>query len=332
MTMNCPVCGAENTESAEFCNLCIAGMGFENPEYTDATRVDGGYLEHYPSSFDSGAPGNAELAGSTQASPEVPSVDIGEYGASSGQEFEPRQVTGLTVGGNQTAQTPHVTEQALDATWQSPPMEGGTNYPYGGEAAVAARASQVGINTAEPFPAPAGPAPQQAYGSRQAPMQGGAWQDADRVARPEPGAVRVFDWTRAITLCAAAAAIAALMSVSLELFLSFIGYVLVVSGSFTKGMIVVFVSLLIPVVFAGFSPGYRMERNGWALGLIAVGMWAFAFRPLYFAILSWMLTDRFSFAMVFSKFNLAFIFGLFLPLGAFLGWLGERRATTGLFF
>lgn len=301
MTMNCPVCGAENSESAEFCNLCLAGMGFENPEYTDATRVDGGYLEHYPSSFDSGAPGNAELAGPLQAAPESPSVDIGEYGAGSGHEFEPQQGPGLTSGGYQ----------------EEPP-------PAGGQ-------FQEGNDMAQRFPTQ-GQAGPPAYSPQQAQAPGEAWQNEYRGAYHEPRKVRAFDWTRAITLCVGIAAIAALFSVSLELFLSFIGFAMVMAGSFTKGMLVVFASLLIPVVFAGFSPGYRMERNGWALGLIAVGMWAFAFRPLYFAVLSWMLTDRFSFAMVFSKFSLAFIFGLFLPLGAFLGWLGERRATTGLFF
>jgi hypothetical protein len=322
LAINCPVCGAENPDSADFCNLCLASMGFEASEYTTPAPVDEGFLDKYPSSFDPGAPSAEEVAASAEVQ-EAPPVDIGEYGVRSGQDFdeaaapaapgpaygEPKpapsdygyQEPGQSVAPPYDPAAHQLQYQQPQPTYQQPPVEG--QYRQ------------------QPYPAPGQQAP------------GEAWQQGYAGSYGEPArASRPFDWTRAIMLCAGAAAIAALMSIGLELFFSFIGYSVAMSTSVSIGLILVFLSLLIPVAFASFSCGYKLERYGWLVGLISVGMWAFIFRPLYYAILSWMLTERFTFTAVFSKYSLAFIFGLFLPLGALIGWLGEKRATTGLFF
>lgn len=142
-----------------------------------------------------------------------------------------------------------------------------------------------------------------------------------------------FSWGRAVILCAEIAAMAAFISIGLELLLSFVAINALSQGSFTVARIWLLLALLIPVCFAGFATGYRLQRyGGWATGLIAVSFWAFLFRPLYYALFDWLLYDRFVFAAIVSAENLIFTLCLLLPLGALMGWLGEKRATTGLQF
>ena len=257
MAVSCPVCGAENPDSAEFCNLCLAEIGFECSEYATPVSDEGGLLERYPSSFDPGAPCPDQSDAFGDPAPGAPRVDIGEYGVTSGH-------------------------QLMD----SAPMF------YPGET---------------PVPPPGVPG---------APGSAG----------------RVFDWGHAMWVCAGVAAPAAAISIGLELVFSFIGFGFVYSGNLSAGMAVILLALIIPVMLAGFAPGYRLQRYGWAVGLISVSMWAFILRPLYYAFLSWLLADSFQFTALFNRYSLVFIFGLFLPLGAFMGWIGEKRATTGLYF
>ena len=148
--------------------------------------------------------------------------------------------------------------------------------------------------------------------------------------RPQVAAAP-FSWGSAVILCAEIAALAAIISIGLELLLSFVAMNAMVQGSFTVARIWLLLALLIPVCFAGFATGYRLQMyGGWATGLITVAFWAFLFRPLYYALFAWILSGRFAFAVIVSAENLVFTLGLFLPLGALTGWLGEKRATTGL--
>ena len=142
--------------------------------------------------------------------------------------------------------------------------------------------------------------------------------------------VRPFVWGQAVILCAEIAALAALISIGLELLLSFVAINAMFQGGFTLAMIWLLLALLIPVCFAGYATGLRLQRYGWSVGLITVSFWAFLFRPLYYALFDWILYGRFAFAVIVSAENLVFTLGLFLPLGALTGWLGEKRATTGL--
>ncbi|MBU4386497.1 MAG: hypothetical protein KKH73_05830 [Actinobacteria bacterium] len=150
---------------------------------------------------------------------------------------------------------------------------------------------------------------------------GGEFQDV---------AARAFPWNSALLQCLYVSIAAAGLSVMLEIMMGFISVSFVMRGDFTMAQVWLLTSLLLPMALCGFVPGYRMEAYGWALGLISVGLWVFIMRPLYYGVLDWMFTERFTFSMAFDKTSLLFIFGLFLPLGALLGWLGEKRASTGL--
>jgi zinc-ribbon domain len=84
----CPVCGAENPDSAEFCGLCFAVMGFDSAEdVVPVPKDDDGVMNKYPSSFSPDAPGPEEDPFAEYA-PEVPPVEIGHYGARSGEDVE----------------------------------------------------------------------------------------------------------------------------------------------------------------------------------------------------------------------------------------------------
>lgn len=268
LSIKCPSCGAENSDTAEFCTLCLASVGFEAPP--PAAEDTEGFLTRYPSSFDAQVPDYRDEPWADQPRPDAPPVDIGQYGVRTGH--------------------PH--DGGLDQT--------------------------------------SGPGPGYGGGDEVAP--GEAWRQGYRGAYPERERAYGFDWARTVYSCAGMAGFATLVSVGLELALSFVGYGLAYQGRLTGAMLVILVSFLVPVAVAGFGAGYRLEENGWLVGLLSVAIWAFLFRPLYYALLSWMLTDRFSFSALFNAYSLAFILGLFLPLGALLGWLGQKRATTGLSF
>ena len=88
MAINCPVCGAENPDSAEFCNLCLSSAGFSSAEIAVPAPKGEGYLTHYPSSFDENESEQEKVAAWEDPAPEAPPVDIGEYGVRSGHEAE----------------------------------------------------------------------------------------------------------------------------------------------------------------------------------------------------------------------------------------------------
>jgi hypothetical protein len=84
----CPVCGAENPDSAEFCSLCLAVMGFSSPEeVVPVPKDDAGLMRKYPSSFspEASVPDEDQF---TEYKPEAPPVEIGDYGVRTGQEIE----------------------------------------------------------------------------------------------------------------------------------------------------------------------------------------------------------------------------------------------------
>lgn len=304
-------------------------MGFE---YDQAPRQDysEGYLTSYPSSFDPNAPSYQEPG----KGPEAPPVDIGEYGVRSGHEYE----------GGLAPQEPRA--PAYTAQDAYPLHEPGYDRLEGYERGYADHPQQQGYQQ-QGFPqVEVGYAAQQAapvayprpaeHGYWQQPSYTGApaeaWQRGYQGAYAPQPRETAFDWLRAVYTCATMAALATLVSIGLELILSFIGYGLAAQGHLTGGMLVILFSFIIPVAVAGFGSGYRLESYGWLVGMISVFFWAFVFRPMYYAVFSWMLTERFSLSALFNTYSLVFMFGLFLPLGALFGWLGEKRATTGLSF
>lgn len=274
----CPSCGAENPDHANFCNLCHSMVGFDSMDYEAPPASNDGYQSQYPSSFGPDAP--AYSPDSFTQMPEAPPVDMGQYGASSGQQWQ------------QAEQQGYYQQPA------APPVEMGQ---YG---------AQSGMAPGEPAPFDQG-----YYGYQ-----------------PYTAPVHMFSWRRGLLTCLRWALIAAGVSIGLELIFSFMGMNAASQGQFTMAYVWILASLLIPTVMAGFFPGYEMQEQGWILGLISVSGWFFIFRPLYYAILAWMLSGRFAISSLFSGQVLAFAFGLFLPLGALAGWLGQKRSTTGLSF
>jgi hypothetical protein len=150
----------------------------------------------------------------------------------------------------------------------------------------------------------------------------------------EAGSARTgyFRWNKAVWQCLGIAGLTAIASCGLEVLFSIVGVAAATGGRATTAYIIILGALLVPIAIGTFVSGYRLEANGWAVGLITTGFWALVFRPLYFAILSWVLSGDFTFSQVFNKYTLVFMFAVWLPLGALMGWLGEKRATTGLRF
>ncbi|PKQ28018.1 MAG: hypothetical protein CVT63_04930 [Candidatus Anoxymicrobium japonicum] len=243
--MICPTCGAENAERAQFCNLCFSSIGFESPEYTSSSPVDGdGIQSEYPSSFREDA--RPPEFGGFAEHPSAPPVDIGQYGVADQSQVTP--------------------EGRCDS-------RGYENAPSDGR----------------------------------------------------------FLWPKAVMMCIELALIAGCLSMGLELLASFLGVTVAVkTGSLTLPRILVMLAFLIPVSICGFLSGYRLGRYEWALGVATVTVWAFLSRPMCYAILAWILSGGFAFMDLFNRTMIAFILFLFLPAGAILGWLGEKRATTGL--
>lgn len=145
------------------------------------------------------------------------------------------------------------------------------------------------------------------------------------------GVTKAFDWGKALLFCLYVSLAAAALSVMLELFFGTLGLNAAMKNQETLAGLWVMAALLIPSALCGFLPGYKMEAYGWALGLITASLWFFVFRSLYYAILGWLMTGNFGIMMAFSAYSMGFVFGLFLPVAALAGWIGEKRATTGLY-
>ena len=87
MAIHCPKCGAENPDSAGYCNLCLEKIVFEEDEFPMPAPRDEGYMTRYPSSFAPDAP-VVEKDASEDPQPDATPVDVGEYGVKTGQEVD----------------------------------------------------------------------------------------------------------------------------------------------------------------------------------------------------------------------------------------------------
>lgn len=152
------------------------------------------------------------------------------------------------------------------------------------------------------------------------------------VYRPHEVEGHWFSWGEALWTCLKFSLVIAGVSVGFELVFSFLGIRAALQGQFTLAMIWVIIALLVPAGLGGYLSGYEVREHGWLVGLITVAGWLFVFRPMYYALLAWALSGRFAFRSMFSTTTLVLVFGLFLPAGALAGWLGQKRATTGLRF
>jgi hypothetical protein len=85
VVMQCPRCGAENPDGAQYCNLCLSSVGFVDLEFTTGEKTSDGFLTSYPSSLR----GDADDQVKTSKAPRAEPVDIGEYGVRSGEKMLP---------------------------------------------------------------------------------------------------------------------------------------------------------------------------------------------------------------------------------------------------
>jgi hypothetical protein len=99
MAVICPICGAENPDSAEYCNLCLGSMGFFGSD-VPVKDDHNAYLDKYPSSFSADAPAPAGDTGA--ATPTASPADVGEYGVASGYDYDLSVVAGLEKDSKRT--------------------------------------------------------------------------------------------------------------------------------------------------------------------------------------------------------------------------------------
>jgi hypothetical protein len=94
MAVMCPVCGAENPDSAEYCNLCLAAVGFEAPDCATPVPEDNSvYCNQYPSSFRTDTSESVHDYESGEARPEASPADVGVYGERTGYSFESSSIS-----------------------------------------------------------------------------------------------------------------------------------------------------------------------------------------------------------------------------------------------
>jgi hypothetical protein len=114
---------------------------------------------------------------------------------------------------------------------------------------------------------------------------------------------------------------------ALEFALGLVVLSAILSGSIAVDYTWIFIVLLMPVCICAFYVGNRSGCHGWALGMITVAFWAVAMKPVFNLVFLWVM-DASHVASPFDRARIALDVGVALPLGALLGWLGEKRATT----
>ncbi|MBU1671450.1 MAG: hypothetical protein KKF41_16875 [Actinobacteria bacterium] len=217
---------------------------------------------------------------------------------------------------------------SFDPNAQHLPPDGFTRMPDAGAVDIGQYGVRSGQQAPDYSPVAAAPVDIGQYGVRSGyPVTPSGYQGQQDDAR-----VSRFQWRRAVWQCLGIALLTAIASCALEVLMGFMGVAFALGGNTVAAYVIIFAVLLVPITIGTFVSGYRLQENGWAVGLITVGFWALVFRPLYFAILAWLLSGRFTFIEVFNTYTLVFIFAVWFPLGALMGWLGEKRATTGLHF
>jgi ribosomal protein L40E len=94
MAVICPICGAENPDSAEYCNLCLGSVGFNASDCVVPVPEDKSvYHNKYPSSFHMDSPEHVDDE-FVLAPPKAKPADVGTYGERTGYRFEPSAASG----------------------------------------------------------------------------------------------------------------------------------------------------------------------------------------------------------------------------------------------
>ncbi len=130
--------------------------------------------------------------------------------------------------------------------------------------------------------------------------------------------------------CFTIAFIALAVSLMLEFTLSALGIGALLRGDISLSRIYFLIPLVVPAVICGYLSGYRLQRYGWFFGGITVLIWSVIYRPLAYGVIRWLIAGSFNLQAPLSAANIVMIICLFLPAAGVSGWLGEKRATTGL--
>jgi len=141
------------------------------------------------------------------------------------------------------------------------------------------------------------------------------------------GRATAFGWGTGVLRCIYASIVAGAATLGLEFILGLIVLDTILSGSIDVSYTWIFVVLLIPVCICTVYVGYRSRIYGWALGMITVAFWAIVTKPIFNFVFLWIM-DASHKASPFVGARIALDLGVALPLGAILGWLGEKRAIA----
>lgn len=282
MSIYCPLCGAENPDTARYCNVCLTTVGFEDLERPIAKETGEGYLTEYPSSFkEEGIPRGAGgyVPQQKGESPRAGPVDTGEYAKPSG----------APIG-------------------KSPPPPA---------------ASPVDIGTyGIPSGLPVGD-------------EGSAFEEEQTASPPSDYyAVRPFDEKpdlasgKAVRRFALPILLATGISLCVEVVFGFSAPGAVMQSNYSLQQLVMLLVLGIPAGLCGYNVGRGVGAYGWLSGLAGVAGWGCILRPLYWLVLSTLAEDKFAFSFLFNSLGVIMMACFYLPLGALLGWLGERESRS----
>ncbi|MDD5448158.1 MAG: zinc ribbon domain-containing protein [Actinomycetota bacterium] len=120
------------------------------------------------------------------------------------------------------------------------------------------------------------------------------------------------------------------ISLCVEVVFGFSASGAVMQSNYSLQQLVMLLVLGIPAGLCGYNVGKGVGLYGWLFGLASVAAWGCILRPLYWLVLSTLAEERFVFSFLFNSLSIIMMVCLYLPLGAFLGWLGERESRPHL--
>ena len=151
----------------------------------------------------------------------------------------------------------------------------------------------------------------------------GSWEDED--AATGVGAT-VFHWGSGLFLCFYASLVAGAVTLGLQLLLGLAVLDPLLSGNISIDYTWIFVVLMLPACASAFYVGYRTRSYGWAMGMMTAALWAIIMKPLFNLAFRW-ITDPSHISSPLPTSRIALDLCVAVPLGALLGWLGQRRAV-----
>ena len=157
----------------------------------------------------------------------------------------------------------------------------------------------------------------------------GDWTDAhswEDEADVKAAHTKVLNWRKGILSCVYASVVAGAATLGLEFILGLIVLNDILSGNISTDYTWIFIVMLIPVCICTVYVGYRSRSYGWALGMITAVLWAVVTKPLFNLLFLWIM-DAHRIASPFVWDRALLDLGVALPLGALLGWLGEKRMS-----